>query len=219
MKKLILAGAVAAMLSACAGVGGMLGGGNPQITALSAKSTELTFDVAISLDASAQSYVAVLDAVGNKTEAERIKAETANLRDEKDKDKLEAAMGMLNEVDITKELEAAEDLSDEGKAKITDAILNLGIAIFYDGKAGLDAKDLVTEAKDVASNLSASDALAVGEVNNIVTNASWIADMVPSQLELQKKSFEGLKAYASTHGIEIPSQEEIQKKAESIGRE
>ena len=87
MKKLILAGAVAAMLSACAGVGGMLGGWNPQITALSAKSTELTFDVAISLDASAQSYVAVLDAVGNKTEAERIKAETANLRDEKDKDK------------------------------------------------------------------------------------------------------------------------------------
>ncbi|MBQ3777142.1 MAG: hypothetical protein II835_03475, partial [Fibrobacter sp.] len=100
MKKLILAGAVAALLSACAGIGGMLGGGNSQVTALSAKSTELTVDIAISLDASAKSYVDVLDAVGNKTEAERIKAETANLRDEKDKEKLEAAMGMLNEVDI-----------------------------------------------------------------------------------------------------------------------
>jgi hypothetical protein len=95
----------------------------------------------------------------------------------------------------------------------------LGIAVFYDGKAGKDAKDLVTEAKDVLSNLSASDALAVGEVNNIITNATWVADMAPNQLSLQQKSFEGLKAYASAHGIEIPSMEEIEKKAESIGRE
>ena len=219
MKKLILAGAVAALLSACAGIGGMLGGGNSQVTALSAKSTELTVDIAISLDASAKSYVDVLDAVGNKTEAERIKAETANLRDEKDKEKLEAAMGMLNEVDITAQLESAEELSDEGKGKIAEAILYLGIAVFYDGKAGKDAKDLVTEAKDVLSNLSASDALAVGEVNNIITNATWVADMAPNLLSLQQKSFEGLKAYASAHGIEIPSMEEIEKKAESIGRE
>ena len=219
MKKLILAGAVAALLTACAGVSGLMTGGNSQIKDMAVKSQDITARFAVALDESAISYTSVMYAVGNETEAERIKKETENLRTETDKDKLEAAMGMLNEVDISGSLANAEELSDEGKAQITNAILHLGIAIYYDTMIGKDAADLVTDAKNVASNLSASDALAVGEVNTIITNASWTADIAPDQLALLKKSFDGLSSYAAAHGIEIPSQEEIVKQAESIVRE
>lgn len=219
MKKLILAGACAALLSACAGMSGLLGGGNPQIKELSAKTTEISVNFAYALNESAVSYTAALEAVGNKTEAERIKGSVGNLRDETDKDKLEASIGMLNEVDLTVQLESAENLSDEGKAQITAAILHMGIAIYLDGKIVADAVDVVKTAKDVLTNLSPSDALAAGEVNTIITNASWISDVAPDQITILTKSFEGLKNYAQTHGIEIPSQEEIEQQAASIGRE
>ena len=220
MKKMILAGAVAALLTACASVGGLVGGGdNPQVKQLAAQSTALTADFAVSLAESAESYVLAMKAVCNETEASRIAEATNGLRNETDKEKLEAAVGTLNEVNLDAQLQAAQEVSDEGKAQITESILHLGMAIYLDAKIGADAGNLVSSATDVASNLSAKDALAINEVQTIITNAQWISGIAPDQLTLQKNSFEALKNYAEAHGIEVPSQEVIEEKAKGLAKE
>ena len=211
MKKMILAGAVAALLTACASVGGLVGGGdNPQVKQLAAQSTALTADFAVSLAESAESYVLAMKAVGNETEASRIEEATKGLRDETDKDKLEAAVGTLNEVNLDAQLQSAQEVSEEGKKQITESIIHLGISVYLDAKIGADAGNLVS---------SATDALAINEVQTIITNAQWISGIAPDQLTLQKNSFEALKNYAEAHGIEVPSQEVIEEKAKSIGKE
>ena len=205
MKKMILAGAVAALLTACASVGGLVGGGdNPQVKQLAAQSTALTADFAVSLAESAESYVLAMKAVGNETEASRIAEATNGLRNETDKEKLEAAVGTLNEVNLDAQLQAAQEVSDEGKAQITESILHLGMAIYLDAKIGADA---------------GKDALAINEVQTIITNAQWISGIAPDQLTLQKNSFEALKNYAEAHGIEVPSQEVIEEKAKGLAKE
>ncbi|WP_288800451.1 hypothetical protein [uncultured Fibrobacter sp.] len=216
MKKLIALFSAFLILSGCAGV---MGGGNPKIQSLEAKSATITGQFILALGESAAAYENALSAVGNKTEAERIKSEAGNLREDDDKDKLESSIGMLNEVDLSKELEQAGELSAEGKAQIGAAILHLGIAIFYDGIVATEVPSVVTDAKDIQQNLSAADAMQAGSIANIITNASWIADIAPDQLALLKTNFSTLKAYADAHGIPVPSQEEIEKEASSLQRE
>lgn len=216
MKKLIALFSAFLILSGCAGI---MGGGNPKIKSLEATSTNITAQFFLALGESVVAYESALLAVGNKTEAERIKSEAGNLREDDDKDKLESSIGMLNEVDLSKELEQAGELSAEGKAQIGAAILHLGIAIFYDGIVATEVPAVVTDAKDIQQNLSAADAIQAGSIANIITNASWIANIAPDQLALLKTNFSTLKAYANAHGIPVPSQEEIEKEASSLKRE
>lgn len=217
MKKLAIVGAISLMLTACAG---LMGGGNPQIKALNDTSARIGAKFTMALGYTSEAFVYTLEAVGNKTEAERIKSETANLRSgDGDKDKMEQSIGMLNEVDLNAQLENAGELSDDAKAQLVDGIVNLGIAIYWDALIIPESVDAVKEAKDILQNLSASDALAAGEVKGIIENVSWISDVAPDQLSSMKTTFGNLKAYAEAHGIEVPSQEEIDQKAAGLARQ
>lgn len=215
MKKLLVAGAISMMLTACAG----LLGGNPQITALADTSSRIVNSFANALEQTVESYSLTLEAVGNKTAAETLKSEVGNLRDEEGTEKMEAGIGTLNEVDLGAELEKAGELSEEGKKQVTKAMLHLGIAIFFDAKVAIDAVDLVKEAKDVLQNLSPADAMYAGDINQIISNASFIADVAPDQLSGLKSTFDSLKAYADAHGIEVPSQADIEQQAGEMERE
>lgn len=218
MKKtlsIITIGAVSLMLSACAG---LMGGGNPQITALANTSARISANFVTALDENIASYSVTMEAVGNKTEAERIKSEAENLKDG-DNEKIEGSIGVLNEVDISASLENAGELSAEAKALLVDGIVHLGIAIFYDGKVAAEAINVVKEAKDILSNLSGADAMKAGDIKAIISNAQFIADVAPDQLTMMTNSFDALKQYAQAHGIEVPSQEEIEAKASSLARE
>ena len=217
MKKLIAAGLFLAFLSGCAGLPGV-GGGNPQIQSLEATTSVMVADFGTALDQSATAYVSALSAVDNKTESARIEAETKNLR-EQDKDKMEASIGMLNEIDLSAELEKSGELSAEGKKKLSKAMLHMGIAIFFDAKIATPAPSVVSDAKGIMQGLSPSDAMSAASVKNIIANASWIADIAPDQLSLLKKNFETLKEYANAHGIEVPSEEEIAQEASGLSRE
>lgn len=212
--KFIAAGAIAAALTACAG--SMFGGGNGPAAQLETKTAAMVGNVAMALGATSIAFVSGLEAVGNKTEAERIKAETDGLRGEDDLDKLEAGMGTLNEVDLTAQLNNAGELSEEGKQKITESMLHLGIAIYFDGMAAAEAPGIVSEAQDLQDKATGTDALAIP---GIITNGQWLATNAPAQLSLLKDTFAAVKSYAEAHGIEVPSQDEIDAAAKDMAKE
>lgn len=216
MKKLISMCAFLLMFAGCAG---LMGGGNPKIKDLENRAASIAGKFIYALNYSVQAFENAYSAVGNKEEAERIKSEAGGLKVGDDQDKLEASIGTLNEVDIGAALENAGELSAEGKKQISVAILNLGIAIVFDGFVIADVPAVVTDSKDILQNLSASDAMSAGSVKNIVANATFIAEVAPDQLALLKKNFETLKAYADAHGIPVPSQEEIEQAASGIEME
>ncbi|MCF0224440.1 MAG: hypothetical protein HUK20_09230 [Fibrobacter sp.] len=216
MKKLLISAISAAMLSACAG---LLGGGNPEVTNLEQTSTIMAANFVNAHMETTIAFVNALEAVDNKTAAEKIKAEAEGLRDEENNDKLEESMNSLNEIDLSAELNQAGELSAEGKAKLANSILHLGIAIYFDARVAAQAPDVVSQAKNISANLSASDAMAAGKVKNIINNAGFIADVAPDQLSKLKDTFSSLKAYADAHGIKVPSQQEIEAQAAEMERE
>ena len=128
-------------------------------------------------------------------------------------------MNSRNEIDLSAELNQAGELSAEGKAKLANSILHLGIAIYFDARVAAQAPDVVSQAKNISANLSASDAMAAGKVKNIINNAGFIADVAPDQLSKLKDTFSSLKAYADAHGIKVPSQQEIEAQAAEMERE
>ena len=217
MKKMILAGAVAAMLTACASVGGLVGGKeNPRVTALASRSDVLVNDMAISLDEAAQSYVLALTAAGDTANANRIQTETKDLRKSKDKDQVAAAMTLLNEVNLSAQMEAATEVTDEGKTQVKEAIKRLGAAIVLDGEIGTDAATLTSDAENVLSSLDAKDLAVSGEgINKIIDNAKWVGTSAPEQVTVFTTSADALKAFAEKNGVEIPTSEEI----EAYGKE
>jgi len=216
MKKIISLCAILLMFSGCAG---LMGGGNSKIQDLESRSTRIAGSFIYALSFSASAFENAYSAVGNKEEAERIKSEAGGLKMDDDQEKLEASIGTLNEVDISEALENAGELSEEGKMQISKAILNLGIAIFFDGMVVADVPGVVTDAKEILQNLSAADAMSAGSVKNIVNNSVFIANVAPDQVVLLKKNFEALKAYADAHGIPVPSAEEIEQEANGLVRE
>ena len=217
MKKMILAGAIAAMLTACASVGSLAGGEeNPRVKALASRSDGLVHDMAISLDEAAQSYVLALTAAGDTANANRITTETKDLRKTKDKEKVEAAMALLNEVNLTAQLDAATEVTDEGKTQVKDAIKRLGAAIVLDGEVGTDAATLADDAQNVLSSLDAKElAVSTDGINKIIDNAKWVGTAAPEQVNVFTTSAEGLKSFAEKNGVEIPSSDEI----EAYGKE
>lgn len=217
MKKMILAGAVAAMLTACASVGGLVGGKeNPRVTALASRSDVLVNDMAISLDEAAQSYALALTAAGDTANANRITTETKDLRKSKDKDQVSAAMTLLNEVNLTAQLEAATEVTDEGKTQVKEAIKRLGAAIVLDGEIGTDAATLTSDAENVLSSLDAKElAVSSDGINKIIDNAKWVGTSAPEQVNVFTTSIDGLKSFAEKNGVEIPTSEEI----EAYGKE
>ena len=217
MKKMILAGAIAAMLTACASVGSLAGGEeNPRVKALASRSDGLVHDMAISLDEAAQSYVLALTAAGDTANANRITTETKDLRKTKDKEKVEAAMALLNEVNLTAQLDAATEVTDEGKTQVKDAIKRLGAAIVLDGEVGTDAATLADDAQNVLSSLDAKElAVSTDGINKIIDNAKWVGTAAPEQVNVFTTSAEGLKSFAEKNGVEIPTSDEI----EAYGKE
>ena len=217
MKKMILAGAIAAMLTACASVGSLAGGEeNPRVKALASRSDGLVHDMAISLDEAAQSYVLALTAAGDTANANRITTETKDLRKTKDKEKVEATMALLNEVNLTAQLDAATEVTDEGKTQVKDAIKRLGAAIVLDGEVGTDAATLTSDAENLLSSLDAKElAVSTDGINKIIDNAKWVGTAAPEQVNVFTTSAEGLKSFAEKNGVEIPSSDEI----EAYGKE
>lgn len=217
MKKMILAGAVAAMLTACASVGGLVGGKeNPRVTALASRSDVLVNDMAISLDEAAQSYVLALTAAGDTANANRIQTETKDLRKSKDKDQVAAAMTLLNEVNLSAQMEAATEVTDEGKTQVKEAIKRLGAAIVLDGEIGTDAATLTSDAENVLSSLDAKElAVSSDGINKIIDNAKWVGTSAPEQATVFTTSADALKSFAEKNGVEIPTSEEI----EAYGKE
>ena len=217
MKKMILAGAVAAMLTACASVGGLVGGKeDARVTALASRSDVLVNDMAISLDEAAQSYVLALTAAGDTANANRIQTETKDLRKSKDKDQVSAAMALLNEVNLSAQMEAATEVTDEGKTQVKEAIKRLGAAIVLDGEIGTDAANLTSDAENVLSSLDAKElAVSSDGINKIIDNAKWVGTSAPEQATVFTTSADALKAFAEKNGVEIPTSEEI----EAYGKE
>lgn len=216
MKKIALLASIPLMLSACAG---MFGGGNPEITKLANTSSQILSNFISAHIETTVAYACTFEAVNDKTEAEKIKAEASGLRDEDGTEKLEASINSLNEIDLSAKLKQSGELSKEGKLLISKALLHLGIAIFYDAKVAVDAPDVVVNATNISKNLGPKDAMAAGQVKTIIDNSSFVADIAPNQLTKLKDTFAALKSYAEAHGIDVPSQEEIEKEASNMERE
>jgi hypothetical protein len=125
-------------------------------------------------------------------------------------------MTLLNEVNLSAQMEAATEVTDEGKTQVKEAIKRLGAAIVLDGEIGTDAATLTSDAENVLSSLDAKElAVSSDGINKIIDNAKWVGTSAPEQATVFTTSADALKSFAEKNGVEIPTSEEI----EAYGKE
>lgn len=192
------------------------------VNALSARGTKLILTVNRATSAFSDAAILMLDALGMKVEAEKLKAiktEVAKKPDDPESVKkliagTSNALGELNKVDLTsnKKLKGSQE-------SLIKSSLNFGGGALLDLKAVDDAKKLVQEATGLVDQIKSNPMAglsALGTVNSIISSGKFIVDNVPNQVKSVQGFSQKLVDYFKANKIEAPSADKMKKFSEGL---
>ena len=195
------------------------------LNTLSANSTKLILNVGKATVAFADAAIIMLNATGNKEQAEKLKA-VVDVVKKNPKDE-EGIKKLISSKEMTGALEGLDkmDLGAKTKLNISEADLifascNFGGGVILDSKAVIDATELVKEATSMLDKVQKDPmkygVSAAGTVNSIISSGKFICDNIPNQIKAVQTFTTKLVAYCNANKISPPSAEKLKEVAETM---